>query len=201
MHFACRGDLGEEAGLSEARYVVANMLSRSDSWGRSTEGAHRGFNARGAVLERPAWERDFGGPGRAGDEEEGEEEASRPGVCGGFCNLTDAEGEVGSEISGGDMSVESLVNSRGRLIGGRAWPIMWQRIVAAGRRTEHSSGSGRKMRSLVWCPCLAGRDGRWTDAQGAGTGGCGGGGGGGGSSRGVVGSGVVVGRHASVGCH
>jgi len=32
---------GEEIGLSEARYVVAKMLSRSSSWGRSIDDFHR----------------------------------------------------------------------------------------------------------------------------------------------------------------
>lgn len=35
---------GELPGLSAARYVVANMLSRSDSWGRSTDDFHRLFS-------------------------------------------------------------------------------------------------------------------------------------------------------------
>lgn len=51
---------GELAGLSAARYVVAKMLSRSDSWGRSTDDFHRLFSwATGAVCERPVWDRRF----------------------------------------------------------------------------------------------------------------------------------------------
>ncbi len=35
---------GEETGLSDARYVVANMLSRSDSCGRSIDDFQRWFS-------------------------------------------------------------------------------------------------------------------------------------------------------------
>jgi hypothetical protein len=46
---------GEEIGLSDAKYVVANMLSRSSSWGRSIEDFQRVLLswAIGAVRERP----------------------------------------------------------------------------------------------------------------------------------------------------
>lgn len=57
------GRPGDDAGLSEARYVVAKMLSRSDSCGRSRVDDDAGQNcsgARGAVLERPVWLRVLG---------------------------------------------------------------------------------------------------------------------------------------------
>ena len=48
---------GEEMGLSDARYVVEKMLSRSSSWGRSNDDCQRlSFGAIGAVLERPVCE-------------------------------------------------------------------------------------------------------------------------------------------------
>jgi hypothetical protein len=58
------GSCGEDVGLSEARYVVAKMLSRSDSCGRSRVDDdaedHSWSGASGAVLERPVWERLLG---------------------------------------------------------------------------------------------------------------------------------------------
>jgi hypothetical protein len=78
-------DRREEVGLSEGRYVVAKMLSRSESWARSTIGFHRGWAARGAVLERPVCERVLGVTGRAG------EDGEPPSLA--VFDLTDAGGE------------------------------------------------------------------------------------------------------------
>ena len=89
------------------------MLSRSDSWGRSTEGVHRGFRAKGTVLDREGCERDLGVCEGSGSEDG--EDTCLAGVCGAFV-LTDAGGEEGFEMSGGDMSVESLVRCRDRSI-------------------------------------------------------------------------------------
>lgn len=48
---------GDDMGLSDARYVVEKMLSRSSSWGRSNDDCQRlSLGAIGAVLERPVWE-------------------------------------------------------------------------------------------------------------------------------------------------
>lgn len=99
---------GEDAGLSEARYVVAKMLSRSDSWGRSTDDFQRLLSwVMGAVLERPVWERLW------------RFTASRSDVgvvgawsgCSGAFDLTDAAGEAFPWAFGwGDMG-STLVRS------------------------------------------------------------------------------------------
>lgn len=48
---------GDEMGLSDARYVVEKMLSRSSSCGRSNDDCHKlSLWAIGAVLERPVCE-------------------------------------------------------------------------------------------------------------------------------------------------
>jgi hypothetical protein len=48
---------GDEMGLSDARYVVEKMLSRSSSCGRSNDDCHRlSLGAIGAVLDRPVCE-------------------------------------------------------------------------------------------------------------------------------------------------
>jgi hypothetical protein len=53
---------GEDAGVSATRYVVAKMLSLSESCGRSVDDFHSALlsGAVGAVLERPVCARDFG---------------------------------------------------------------------------------------------------------------------------------------------
>jgi hypothetical protein len=71
--------------------VVAKMLSRSDSWGRSAEDVQRCSNARGVVLERPVWERLLGVTSAASWREEWE--AAWPGDCVAF-DLTGAAGEA-----------------------------------------------------------------------------------------------------------
>jgi hypothetical protein len=54
---------GDDVGVSATRYVVAKMLSRSDSCGRSVDDFHSALLSGpvGAVLERPVCASDFGG--------------------------------------------------------------------------------------------------------------------------------------------
>lgn len=84
------------------------MLSRSDSWGWSTDGVHRWFRSRGAVLERPDCERRLGvTSSRAGDEVCSA--SPWPGDCG-TLELTGAGGEARLDAcKGGDMET-TLVN-------------------------------------------------------------------------------------------
>lgn len=126
-------------GLSDARYVVEKMLSRSSSCGRSNEDCHRLFSgAIGAVLERPVCESFRGvtavSAGPLGESFEGEAVGVPwlgPGLCGAF-DLTDAGGEVFPWASKcGDMGVtlvrlamrHSSVGVADRVadIAGRAW--------------------------------------------------------------------------------
>jgi hypothetical protein len=89
---------GDEVGLSATRYVVAKMLSLSDSCGRSTDDFHRLLSCvRGAVLERPVCARVFGvtAPRSAACCE-----APWLGCSGGVCALTDAGGEAFPWVSG-----------------------------------------------------------------------------------------------------
>jgi hypothetical protein len=83
---------GEDTGLSEARYVVEKMLSRSSSCGRSSDDCQSVFSgAIGAVLERPVCESFLGVTVGSSCGER----CAAPwlGLCGAF-DLTDAGGEV-----------------------------------------------------------------------------------------------------------
>jgi hypothetical protein len=73
--------------------VVAKILSRSESWGRSTVDDVQSWSApRGAVLERPVFERPLGT--RSADSEgRAWGLPSSPGGCEAF-DLTGVEGEV-----------------------------------------------------------------------------------------------------------
>jgi hypothetical protein len=103
---------GEDVGLSAARYVVAKMLSLSESCGRSMDDFHRMLScAMGAVLERPVCARVFGVTAPWSDS--GWEEAW-PG-SGGVLDLTDAGGEVFPGASNCcDMGPTLVKPSRGR---------------------------------------------------------------------------------------
>jgi hypothetical protein len=98
---------GEEMGLSECRFVVAKMLSRSSSWGRSIDDFQRLLSwTMGAVRERPVWESVLGvtcscsGSG-----------VRTPWLA---LDLTDAGGEVFPWASGwGDMG-STLIRPLGR---------------------------------------------------------------------------------------
>ena len=102
---------GEDAGLSDARYVVANILSRSDSCGRSTDDFQRLLSwDKGAVLERPAWERLL-----RVTASRSEESVERPWLWPGAFDLTDAEGEVFVWAFGwGDMGSTLVRPASGR---------------------------------------------------------------------------------------
>jgi hypothetical protein len=71
------------------------MLSRSDSWGRSTDDVQSaGSGAMGAVLERPTWARRVGVTSdESGESGEAEWQAPWPGSQG-VLDLTEAGGEV-----------------------------------------------------------------------------------------------------------
>ena len=127
--------------------MVAKMLSRSDSWGRSIVGFHACSSASGAVLERPVWERLFGvtsaTPG------EGGWETAWPGCCDAF-DLTEAAGEaIFGAFECGDME-STLVNpGEGNPgVGARMADItgadVGSSVVAAGeivgRRFAHNRG-------------------------------------------------------------
>jgi hypothetical protein len=123
------GERGDDAGLSEPRYVVAKMLSRSDSCGWSTEGVHRCSMASGAVLERPVCERLLGGSSaRAGAEGWA---PPWPGVCGAF-DLTDAGGD-GRLGAGEGCDMESTLVKPRRGTFGCAWVSVWQILPEAAR--------------------------------------------------------------------
>jgi hypothetical protein len=82
---------GEDVGLSAARYVVAKMLSLSESWGRSMDDFHRVLSCTfGAVLDRPVCASVFGVTASWSDSGWAE---PWPG-CSGVLDLTDAGGEV-----------------------------------------------------------------------------------------------------------
>lgn len=153
---------GDEIGLSEARYVVANMLSRSSSWGRSIDDFQRLFSwTTGAVRERPVCERLFGV--RASRSAAAESGASWLAL-----DLTDAGGEVFPWASGwGDMGstlirpcVRHLVAEWVADIAGRALRRL-ARIRSLGaaetqRRANRGGGSGR-----LACRATALADGHW----------------------------------------
>ena len=96
---------GEEMGLSDARYVVAKILSRSSSWGRSIDDFQRLLLswAIGAVRERPVCERLFGVTASCSATEEGVRASWLA------FDLTDAGGEVVAWAScWGDMGSTSI---------------------------------------------------------------------------------------------
>jgi hypothetical protein len=103
---------GEEMGLSETRYVVAKMLSRSSSWGRSIDDFQSLFSrAMGAVRERPVCERLLGVTGSCS--------ASDSGAAWLAVDLTDAGGEVFAWASGwGDMGSTLIRPCEGHLVAG-----------------------------------------------------------------------------------
>jgi hypothetical protein len=131
---------GEDVGVSDTRYVVAKMLSLSDSCGRSTDGFHSVLSwpfAFGAVLERPACARFFGVTSSWLGGESGE---PWPG-CGGVLDLTDAGGEVFPWASDCcDMGPTLVRPSRRRLSESVAGRV----ADAAGR----APGTVARMRSL-----------------------------------------------------
>lgn len=98
---------GEEMGLSETRYVVAKMLSRSSSWGRSIDDFQRLLSlTMGAVRERPVCARLLGVTWSCS--------ASGVGSPWLAVDLTDAGGEVFPWASGwGDMG-STLIRPSGR---------------------------------------------------------------------------------------
>jgi hypothetical protein len=82
---------GEDVGLSAARYVVAKMLSLSESCGRSMDDFHKVLSCTiGAVLERPVCARVFGVTAPWSDSGW---QGPWPG-SGGVLDLTDAGSEV-----------------------------------------------------------------------------------------------------------
>lgn len=149
---------GEEAGLSEARYVVAKMLSRSDSCGRSTDDFQsRSSGAIGAVLERPACERLLGVT--ASWAKEGVDDPW-PGWCGAF-DLTDAGGEAVPWASGcGDMGSTlvrpSLRRSRGCVAepvaedAGRALATVARMRLLGAAGAQRNSQQGRTSERGRW---------------------------------------------------
>jgi hypothetical protein len=120
------------------------MLSRSSSWGRSSDDCHRLFSgAMGAVLERPVWESFLGvTTGWSGEARWG---SPLLGRCGAF-DLTDAGGEVFLWASEwGDMGVtlvrlavrHSSVGVADRVadIAGRAMRRATTAVVGCGKGT------------------------------------------------------------------
>lgn len=125
----CAVGRGEDVGLSAARYVVAKMLSLSDSWGRSTDDFQSVSPwALGVVLERPVCARVFGVTASCclGEGLEAPWSLAEPGT-GGVFDLTDAGGEVYPWASDCcDMGSTLVRPSRGRPLEGVS-----ERVVAA----------------------------------------------------------------------
>jgi hypothetical protein len=105
---------GEDVGLSAARYVVAKMLSRSESWGRSTDDFQSVSPcAFGAVLERPVCASVFGVTASCCSS--GANVPWPASGAGGVFDLTDAGGEVFAWASGScDMGSTLVQPSRRR---------------------------------------------------------------------------------------
>jgi hypothetical protein len=131
--------------------VVAKILSRSDNWGRWTDGVHRWSRASGAVLERPVWARLFG-VGGASVGADGEKRAGPwPGVWGAF-ELSDAGGDerLGA-FEGCDME-STLVKPRKSTFG-----CAWVECLAdiAGKAAREAAG--RTQETVVGWPLHGGR--------------------------------------------
>lgn len=134
---------GDEVGLSAARYVVAKILSRSESCGRSIDDFHSVSPcAFGVVLERPVCASDFGvtawcfsGKGVGTPWSLAEPET------GGVFDLTDAGGEVfpcASDCC--DMGSTLVKPSRGRPSEGVAGRVVAARMGSFGAAEKHSGG-------------------------------------------------------------
>jgi hypothetical protein len=147
--------------------VVAKMLSRSDSWGRSIEDFQRLLFSWliGAVCERPVCERLLGvtascSPGGAG-----------VGASWLASDLTDAGGEVFPWASGwgdmgatsirltvGDLVAESLANIAGRVL----------RAVARVRALGRGGDTAESQQGRLWLARVrtkGGGVGGWGDVQ------------------------------------
>lgn len=138
------GERGDDAGLSEPRYVVAKMLSRSDSCGRSTKDVHRCSMASGAVLERPVCERLLGGSSARGGTEGWA--PPWPGACGAF-DLTNAGGD-GRLGAGEGCDMESTLVKPRKGTFGCAWVSVWQ-ILPEGSRTRSLGGCAVALRETA----------------------------------------------------
>lgn len=158
----CALERGEDVGVSATRYVVAKMLSLSESCGRSTDDFHKALSwALGVVLERPVCARDFGGGSRcswrawAGDV--GEPWAE----CGGVLALTDAGGEVFPLASNCcDMGPTLVRPSRGRRPAGVAGRVAERAARAPGTAARMGSLGARREHGGLCAVVLAVGGGR-----------------------------------------
>lgn len=134
---------GEDVGLSGARYVVAKMLSLSESCGRSIEDFQRMSPcAFGVVLERPVCARVFGVTASCcasdGLDAPWLPAGAEPGA-GGVFDLTDAGGEVFPWASDCcDMGSTLVKPSRRRPSEGVAGRVVAARMGTFGAAEQHS---------------------------------------------------------------
>jgi len=149
--------------------VVAKILSRSSSWGRSIDDFHRWFSCTmGAVRERPVWARLFGVT------------ASRSGwgvgASFGEFNLTDAGGEVFAWASGvGDMGSTLIRPSGGHLVAGWVADMARRALTTLARMwslgAAENTAEGQQGR--VWkISVQAEQQRRWADGKGCRPRGC-----------------------------